>query len=250
MSLSVFKFDSLEVRTVVGEDGQPWFVAQDVCEALAHSDTSMAVRRLDEDEKGTSNVCTLSGIQEMLTINESGLYSLILTSRKPAAKRFKKWVTAEVLPSIRKTGTYTTPVAADAATAKRVEDAKIYMMLGQYMADIPGVVTGIAHATALRMIQNHTGLDTEMFRRALPAATMQQQSAMMNASQVGAMLGMSARTVNRALAHMGLQRKNARGEWELTAVGANHGQSMPYHNQGHSGFQILWNESTVELLKR
>ena len=107
MSLSVFKFDSLEVRTVVGEDGQPWFVAQDVCEALAHSDTSMAVRRLDEDEKGTSNVCTLSGIQEMLTINESGLYSLILTSRKPAAKRFKKWVTAEVLPSIRKTGSYT-----------------------------------------------------------------------------------------------------------------------------------------------
>ncbi len=103
---TVFTFDKMDVR-VINKDGEPWFVAQDVCEALAHSDTSMAVRRLDEDEKGTSNVCTLSGIQEMLTINESGLYSLILTSRKPAAKRFKKWVTAEVLPSIRKTGSYT-----------------------------------------------------------------------------------------------------------------------------------------------
>ena len=101
----VFNFGDYRVRTIIKE-GEPWFVAKDVCEALAHSDTSMAVRRLDEDEKGTSNVCTLSGIQEMLTINESGLYSLILASRKPEAKAFKKWVTSEVLPSIRKQGKY------------------------------------------------------------------------------------------------------------------------------------------------
>lgn len=105
-SVIPFAFDALTVRAIILADGNPWFVAQDVCEALEHSDTSMAVRRLDADEKGTSIVCTHSGEQEMLVISESGLYSLVLTSRKPEAKRFKKWITSEVLPSIRKTGSY------------------------------------------------------------------------------------------------------------------------------------------------
>ena len=112
MSLSVFKFDSAEVRTAV-IDGQPWFVAADVCEAIAIGNVSMAVSRLDDDEKGVSSVDTLGGRQDAAVINESGLYSLILTSRKPEAKRFKKWVTSEVLPAIRKTGTYTAPATAE-----------------------------------------------------------------------------------------------------------------------------------------
>ena len=91
MSLSVFKFDSLEVRTVVGEDGQPWFVAQDVAAALDYSEASAMTRTLDDDEKGLHTVQTLGGDQQLVTINESGLYSAILKSRKPEAKRFKKW---------------------------------------------------------------------------------------------------------------------------------------------------------------
>lgn len=87
-------------------DGDPWFVASDVCEALTIKDASMALSRLDADEKGASTIGTLGGPQEMAIINESGLYRLILTSRKPQAKRFKKWVTADVLPSIRKTVIY------------------------------------------------------------------------------------------------------------------------------------------------
>lgn len=106
MQVTPFNFDQYQIRTMQDDGGEVWFVAQDVCEALEHSDTSMAVRRLDDDEKGTSIVCTPSGEQQMLTISESGLYSLVLTSRKPEAKRFKKWVTSEVLPSIRKTGGY------------------------------------------------------------------------------------------------------------------------------------------------
>ena len=66
----------------------------------------VALSRLDDDEKGVSSIDTLGGVQTMATVNESGLYSLIMGSRKPEAKRFKKWVTAEVLPSIRKTGSY------------------------------------------------------------------------------------------------------------------------------------------------
>lgn len=106
MQVTPFNFDQYQVRTMQDDGGDIWFVAQDVCEAIDLDDTSKAVSRLDEDEKGTNTVRTPSGEQQMLTINESGLYSLVLTSRKPEAKRFKKWVTSEVLPSIRKTGGY------------------------------------------------------------------------------------------------------------------------------------------------
>jgi anti-repressor protein len=101
----VFEFKSRQVRTVI-QDGQPWFVAKDVCDVLEIGDVSKAVGRLDEDEKGTNSIPTLGGEQEMLVINESGLYSFILTSRKPEAKQFKRWITHEVIPSIRNTGQY------------------------------------------------------------------------------------------------------------------------------------------------
>lgn len=87
-------------------DGEPWFVAKDVCDALGIENNRNATSRLDDDEKGASIVRTPSGEQSMTTVNESGLYNLIFQSRKPEAKKFRKWVTGEVLPSIRKTGRY------------------------------------------------------------------------------------------------------------------------------------------------
>lgn len=100
-----FTFEGNQVR-VTTREGEPWFVLADVCHVLEIDNRSDAARRLDDDEKGVDTVDTLGGSQKMLLVNESGLYSLILTSRKEAAKRFKKWVTAEVLPAIRKTGSY------------------------------------------------------------------------------------------------------------------------------------------------
>ncbi|VVO79973.1 hypothetical protein PS870_01741 [Pseudomonas fluorescens] len=100
-----FNFGKQQVRTLLIND-QPWFVANDVSAALQYSEASAMTRHLDDDEKGLSIVQTLGGDQEMLVINESGLYSAILRSRKAEAKRFKKWVTAEVLPAIRKQGRY------------------------------------------------------------------------------------------------------------------------------------------------
>lgn len=101
-----FRFESKEVRTIL-IGGEPWFVASDVCEALELAGRSRNfLRMLDEDEKGAHIVSTLGGSQEMQVINESGLYALIFKSRKAEAKRFKKWVTAEVLPAIRKHGRY------------------------------------------------------------------------------------------------------------------------------------------------
>lgn len=104
-NIQIFQYEEKAVRTVT-IDGEPWWVAKDVCAILSLSDVSMSVSRLDEDEKGTSQICTPGGKQSALIVNESGLYNLIIRSDKPEAKKFKKWVTSEVLPSIRKTGKY------------------------------------------------------------------------------------------------------------------------------------------------
>ena len=96
------------MRTVL-KDGEPWFVAADVCRALEIGDTHKAVERLDNDEKGRSLIPTLGGEQELLIVNEPGLYTLVLGSRKPEARAFKRWITHEVIPSIRKHGGYLTP---------------------------------------------------------------------------------------------------------------------------------------------
>ena len=95
-----------ELRVVQDEQGEPWFVAKDVCDALGLGRQHDSTRYLDDDEKGEGLVNTSSGVQTMVTVNEPGLYRLILKSRKPEAKAFQRWVTHEVLPAIRKDGGY------------------------------------------------------------------------------------------------------------------------------------------------
>ncbi len=104
VSVVAFSFGSQEIRTLT-VNNNPWFVSKDVCSILAIR-TNDALNSLDEDEKGYDTIVTPGGPQEMGIVSESGLYSLILRSRKPEAKKFKKWVTSEVLPSIRKNGAY------------------------------------------------------------------------------------------------------------------------------------------------
>ena len=97
--------DGFSLRTVE-KNGEPWFVASDVCEALDLGNTSQAVSRLDDDERGVISNDTPGGDQRVSVISEAGLYSLVLGSRKLEAKTFKRWVTHDVLPQIRKTGQY------------------------------------------------------------------------------------------------------------------------------------------------
>jgi prophage antirepressor-like protein len=117
-----FNFVAQSVRIVMRDD-DPWFVAVDVCAALTLANPSQALSKLDDDECQVVDFSTLHNVegvvnqqvnpgQKINIINESGLYSLILTSRKPEAKKFKKWVTSEVLPAIRKTGRYVAPHVA------------------------------------------------------------------------------------------------------------------------------------------
>lgn len=120
-AITPFNFNNNEIRLIVRE-GDPWFVTSDVARVLGYRDASNAGRVLDDDEKGTHVVSTPGGDQKLTVINESGLYALVLRSRKPEARKFAKWVTSEVLPSIRKTGQYTLPSTINPEQAQHLKE--------------------------------------------------------------------------------------------------------------------------------
>lgn len=147
-ALTPFQFEGEDVR-LFDRNGEPWFVLADVCVVLEHSNPSVAAQRLDEDEKMTLNISEghsgqRGGAQSITIINESGLYSLVLTSRKPAAKRFKKWVTSEVLPSLRRTGMYV--MGNEAEDLPALADGKLW---GTRVAKVNASARMISVANAL-----------------------------------------------------------------------------------------------------
>ena len=123
MNELIYVFNETTVRTML-IDSEPWFVGKDVAEALKHTNPERALRNfVDEEDKGVTKMVTPGGSQQVTIINEPGVYSLMLQSKTETAKRFKKWLTHEVLPSIRKTGYYTalTPEDTIKALAKGME---------------------------------------------------------------------------------------------------------------------------------
>ena len=109
-----------QVRSLI-IDEEPWFVGKDVAESLGYSNSRKAlIDHVDDEDKGVTNRDTLGGMQSMTIINESGLYALIFGSKLDSARRFKRWVTSEVLPSIRKTGSYSTKPKVDYLQAAQI----------------------------------------------------------------------------------------------------------------------------------
>jgi prophage antirepressor-like protein len=134
--LTIFEFNSHQIR-IINIDGNPWFVAKDVCSVLEHSDVSMACSRLKEFEKGKSSICTPGGKQDLLCISESGLYRMVLTSRKPQAESFQDWVVQEVLPSIRKTGKFeVAPAPEPVRQLPPVRDAVEYIAASEKLEKV------------------------------------------------------------------------------------------------------------------
>lgn len=101
-----FTFADIQIRTISTAPDVIWFVLKDVCDALGHTNSRMVFKRLDDDEKGVTQIYTLGGVQEMQVVNEPGLYNVILRSDSEKAKPFRRWVTHDVLPAIRKQGYY------------------------------------------------------------------------------------------------------------------------------------------------
>lgn len=174
------------VRTTL-IDGEPFFVGKDVAAVLGYKDTADAVKvHVDEDDKGVGELPTPGGKQKSVIINESGLYSLILSSRLESAKKFKRWVTSEVLPAIRKTGSYTvsakTQQEIDNETERnRIAKANIYLELAKKYSENKEY-TQILDAYATKAIESK-------FVLPLPALDEKNYSA----TEVGEMLGVSRR---------------------------------------------------------
>jgi len=147
-----------QLRVVMGEDGEPRFVAKDVCEALELTDTSKALSPLEEDEKGTSSIRTPGGNQQLLVVTEPGLYSLIINSRKPGARKFRRWVFHDVLPSIRRTGSYSMVPHVD-KIQDRTEAAFIAMRGFEELRDrATNPADRALMASCLDHVRNHTML--------------------------------------------------------------------------------------------
>ena len=133
-AIQEFNFNARQVRVVM-KDNEPYFVAKDVCDVLELKNPADVVNKgLDDDEKGIEKIYTPGGTQNMAVINESGLYTLIMRSNKPEAKKFRKWVTSEVLPSIRKTGMYKTDKRRE-NDARRLELAERRLAIQQKNAN-------------------------------------------------------------------------------------------------------------------
>ena len=187
-----------QVRTVT-KDGEPWFVAADVCRALEVDPT--ATRRLDDDEKNTLRLTQgTSGNPNVTIVNEPGLYSLVLGSRKPEAKNFKRWITHEVIPSIRKTGSYRIqePETPAQLRAKAMMiNAKTRLFNAAMKAVDRFQMSPVAlEALGIPMIEEFTGVKTG-YRPRIETTY--------SATELGAEFGVSANKIGRIAKDNGLK---------------------------------------------
>ena len=186
-----------QVRTVT-KDGEPWFVAADVCRALGHSNVTVALDRLDDDEKAKFNLGLRGG--DTGCVNEPGLYSLVLGSRKPEAKNFKRWITHEVIPSIRKTGSYSIqePETPAQLRAKAMMiNAKTRLFNAAMKAVDRFQMSPVAlEALGIPMIEEFTGVKTG-YRPRIETTY--------SATELGAEFGVSANKIGRIAKDNGLK---------------------------------------------
>ena len=157
--MQVFKYKDNEVRTVE-QGGEVWWVLADVCRVLALSEPHRVAHRLDEDEKGRTQITTLGGAQKMTIISESGLYKVILRSDKPEAKKFTRWVTHEVLPTIRRTGGYGSQAAGLTKLAEQMaQTATAIVQVASAMTTVVDKLTGLVDKMSSRPVALEAELD-------------------------------------------------------------------------------------------
>jgi prophage antirepressor-like protein len=240
-----FNFDGASVR-VIDIDGEPHFVGKDVAEALGYANASDAMTKHCKGVAKRYPLQTAGGQQDVRVLAEPDVLRLIVASNLPAAERFERWVFEDVLPAIRKTGSYT----AHARTPQLPATVSAMLAINKAISKIPGVNAGIAMSLTLDAIERHTGLPTTGLRLALPGAKVE-EAKKLNATQVGEMLNpqKSGRAVNTALQVLGLQLKDEREGWVLTEAGTKHGETVPFTRHGHSGYQPLWHESVLAVLQ-
>lgn len=246
-AIQVFEQSGLGSVRVVMQDGEPWFVAKDVCECLELTNTSQTLSYLDDDEKGIITNDTPGGAQEMSIISEPGLYSLILRSRKPEAKAFKRWVTHDILPTIRKTGGYSMAVAKAEREAPIQGEVEAAILIFK-AAGIQGNQLALAADKYYKRRIGVSALESAGLELVAP-----QQKQLLTPTQIGKELGgISGRKVNLMLAGLGLQQRVGEA-WEPTEEGTARGGVLmdtgKRHGDGTPVRQLKWPSDVVAVLQ-
>lgn len=191
------------VRTVM-IDGEPWFVGKDVAGALGYKEPTKAAReKVDEEDKGVSKIDTPYGAQEMLIINESGIYSLVMSSKLPDAKKFKRWVTSEVLPAVRKTGGYGNALTHEQSLALAIVNADTVEARAVALSEYRIAITAPLKATIEEQKPKVTYCDMVLSSDSLTPITV-----------IAKDYGMSAQAMNKRLSELGIQYKKG-ASWHL-----------------------------------
>lgn len=231
-NIQIFKYENNDVRTV-DMNGEPWFVLKDVCAVLGISKYRDVADRLDSDERGPVRVDTLGGAQEMTAVNESGLYNVILRSDKPEAKPFRKWVTSEVLPSIRKHGAYMTP--------QKIEEALLN----------PDTIISLA-----QQLKEEKAKTAKLAPAAEYAQNFLLASGGRLVSSIAKDYGMSAQRFNRMLNALDIQYRKG-GQWMLYQKYTGKGYTetrvnLIPHNDGrtHQHPETLWTARGCAFLSK
>ena len=240
--LQVFNNEDFgEIRTA-GTADNPLFCLADVCKAL-ELDASQVMKRLEDGVFSIHPIIDKLGrTQNANFVNEDGLYDVILDSRKPEAKKFRKWITAEVLPSIRKTGAYMTP------RVDEVKPSQMVMEIGAMSTALQntfGVQKGISLLKATDAISNYYNFDLTPLKELVPPA--EHELGTLTPTDIGKQIGVPARKVNENLINAGLQVKDGK-DYRLTDEGKKYAEAMPYTRNGHSGYQIKWMPKTITFL--
>ncbi|MCL6446283.1 MAG: Bro-N domain-containing protein [Alicyclobacillus sp.] len=241
-----FEYKEKIVRVVMVGD-EPWFVAKDVCEALEISNHRDAVARLDDDEKGVVSTDTPGGVQNVQAINEPGLYKLVMSSRKPEAKPFQRWVTHDVLPSIRKTGRYELPGRRDAdGQEEQLKARRLSIMEMNARARQAKLLFDTAHRFRDRLsdtaIESVLAVGAKLLtgQELIPLPTTEK---MYTAAEIAAEAGVSANRVGRIANRYGLKTPEY-GQYVL--------DKSPYSDKQVEAFR--YNERgrarILEILKR
>ncbi len=246
--VTVFSFQNQhEIRTVI-RDGEPWFVAKDICDILELTDVSQTVQSLDDDEKGTYSIRTLGGNQRMSVVSESGLYALVFKSRKPEAKAFRKWVTSDVLPAIRKTGQYTRPTMSSPPLVGERINIERFKVWHEF-AELCGLKDNAALISAdntMRREYNVSMLKTAQIELKSP-----EQEFLLTPTQIAGRLKLSGpREVNLLLALKGFQTRENK-QWLPTARGQAFAVLLDTGKRHSSGVmiqQVKWKESVLNEL--
>ncbi|EGQ4298973.1 phage antirepressor [Staphylococcus pseudintermedius] len=237
--LQTFNFEELPVRTLTVDD-EPYFVGKDVSDILGYSNSRKALSdHVDEEDKLTSQIVTAGQRRNQTLINESGLYSLILSSKLDSAKRFKRWVTSEVLPAIRKHGIY----ATDSVIEQTIQNPDyIIHVLTEFKKEREG------RLVAEQQVQ-------ELKPKATYYDLVLQNKSLLSVSKIAKDYGMSARALNKLLHELGVQYKQG-DIWLLYAKHQDKGytQTSTYAlDEEHSKVTTKWTQKgrlfIYELLK-